>query len=651
MNLSHRWKINVLVLISCGLVGHVSAGDSVIAGSLTIEPPTLHCLGLEWEIQGDDNHNAAVSVSYRKKGDAVWREALPLLRIGQEKVWRSRELLEHWTPPMFAGSIFDLDPDTEYECRLEMSDPEGVQGNTRQQRVLRTRAVPQAAAGGRLLHVYPPGYRGPRQEPSFTGLKEAYYGPGRGDWSVVRERKVQPGDIIEVHAGLYKADYSNYVDPLQTPFHGTYVLTIDGTPEQPIVIRAAGDGEVIFDGHGAYRLFDVMAADYNYFEGITVRNTDIAFYTGIKDVLGCSGLVVRNCRLEDVGIGVMNEYAGSKNFYIADNVLIGRDDTFRLNGWSNPGRYGPSPLKSYYGIKVYGQGHVICHNYVAFFHDGICVSTHGSPEEIQDHKSVAIDIYNNDIFLMVDDFIEADGGTHNIRVMRNRGFNAAHYGLSAQPVFGGPAYFIRNLVYHVPLGGALKFGGANPAGVLAYHNTFIVENNGALGGSNVHFRNNLFMGTDHPDKPILRCQTHTSYSSIDYNGYRPNRNGRPQYQWLEPADRALRNYTPGNSKGEFFLTLAEFQEATGHEQHGRELDFDIFRDLQPPDPSRPHAVYRSESMDFRLQEDAAAVDAGVRLPNINDRFSGKAPDLGAMESGAEVPVYGPRFDLMAEKRR
>ena len=125
--------------------------------------------------------------------------------------------------------------------------------------------------------MYPPGYSGRRQEPSFTGLKEAYYGPGLGDWSVVRERKVKPGDIIEVHAGLYKADYANYVDPLQTPFHGAYVLTVDGTVEKPIVIRAAGDGEVIFDGDGVYQLFDVMAADYNYFEGITIRNTDIAF--------------------------------------------------------------------------------------------------------------------------------------------------------------------------------------------------------------------------------------------------------------------------------------------------------------------------------------------------------------------------------------
>ena len=467
MNARHRSCIAcVAAVVGFGLTAGASADDAVTAGSFLVEPPTLLCLGFEWAIQGDDNHNASVAVSYRRKGETSWRKALPLLRIGGEKVWRSREFLEYWTPRMFAGSVLDLAPDTQYECRLVMSDPDGVSGKHEQLASVRTRAVPRAFEGGRVLHVYPLDHTGPKKEPSFAGLKEAYYGPGRGDWSVVRERKVRPGDIIEVHAGLYKADFSNYVDPLGTPFHGTYVLTIDGTPDRPIMIRAAGDGEVIFDGNGAYRLFDVMAADYNYFQGLTIRNVDIAFYAGLKDVLGCSGLVVQNCRMEGVGIGVMNQYAGSKNFYIADNVLIGRDDQWRLNGWSRPGIYGSTPLKSYYAIKVFGQGHVICHNYVAYFHDGICVCTHGSPETEQSNKSVAIDIYNNDVFLMVDDFIETDGGTHNIRVMRNRGFNAAHHGLSAQPVFGGPAYFIRNLIYNVHLGGAVKHGVANPAGGL-----------------------------------------------------------------------------------------------------------------------------------------------------------------------------------------
>ncbi len=104
-------------------------------------------------------------------------------------------------------------------------------------------------------------------EPSFTSILEAYYGAGLGDWSVVWERRAQPGDTMLLHAGLYRPERLNYVDPMMTPFDGTMSLTLKGTPEKPITIKAAGDGEVIFDGAGNHRLFDVMASQYHIFDG------------------------------------------------------------------------------------------------------------------------------------------------------------------------------------------------------------------------------------------------------------------------------------------------------------------------------------------------------------------------------------------------
>ena len=38
----------------------------------------------KWKIDGDDNRNASVAVSYRRKGEQAWKEGLPLLRIGNE---------------------------------------------------------------------------------------------------------------------------------------------------------------------------------------------------------------------------------------------------------------------------------------------------------------------------------------------------------------------------------------------------------------------------------------------------------------------------------------------------------------------------------------------------------------------------------------
>src|SRR5262245_38619290 len=535
---------NVIANLSFLLFAPVSslfAADAVTPGKFVVERPTLICLGFEWQIAGDDNRNAAVEVSYRKAGETAWKEALPLLRLGGERVYRPDLGLDYTVPEMFAGSIFDLEPETEYEARFRLRDPDGVRGEPVQTVKVRTRGEPKAASGGRVLHVYPPGWRGEKQQPAFTGLKEAYFGSGHGDWAVVSERKVGPGDILLVHAGLYKGDRFKYSDALGLDFDGTYVLTAKGTPERPIVIRAAGGGEAIFDGDGAHELFNVMAADYHIFEGLTIRNAGIAFQAGLKDVLGAKGLTVRQCRLEDVGIGVNTQYSGSQDFYIADNVMIGRDDRYRLLGWYNPGAYGGNRLKSYYAVKVYGSGHVVCHNYIAYFHDGIDVCTHGSPDPEEDRRATAIDFYNNDIHLMADDFIEADGGVHNIRIMRNRGVNAAQCGLSAQPVYGGPAYYIRNVLYHVPTGCGLKFN-VKPAGMVLFHNTFITE---ALPGdfySNVLFRNNLFLGIDAPGRSVFRFSNSTAYSSYDYDGYRLNPQAKDQFQWSSPKQGLLRDY-------------------------------------------------------------------------------------------------------------
>ena len=624
-----------LFLLGCTLTAR--GEDAVIPGKFIVEPPTLLCAGFEWAVLGDDNHNATVSVRFRPVGTAEFREGLPLLRINRERIYGHSQRWTYETPNMFAGSLFDLTPDTEYECKFTMTDPDGVNGVATQTITVRTRAEPKPFVGGRTYHVYPPGYDGPKEQPAFTGLNEAYYGIGNlGDWWMVPDARVEPGDVILMHAGLYKADRWRYADPLALDFHGTYVLTKSGTPDRPIVIKAAGDGEVIFDGDGAYRLFDVMAADYTYFEGLTIRNTDIVFYAGLKHVKGSSGLTVKNCRMEDIGIGVLTHSAESKDFYIADNVLIGRHDRTKLHGWA--GFDDPAPITSYVAIKVYGQGHVICHNYVAYFHDGICIDTHGLPEEGQDRKCVSIDIYNNDIFLMADDFVEADGGVHNIRIFRNRGLNAYHSALSGQPVFGGPAYYIRNVCYQIPTR-ALKFS-IRPAGLIVYNNTFCGPVRPSR-YSNGHFRNNLFLGTQ-DDRPALTTSTYTAYTSFDYNGYRRKPASADQFVWWSPPAGTLRDYRDDGITTLRFKTLAAFSQATGQERHGVWVDYDVFENVARPDPAHPERVYTMDKLDFRLKPGSAAIDAGCLLPTITDGFTGRRPDLGAYERGVPLPVYGPR---------
>ena len=625
----------ILVILSPGLCAQTSAvKNQTKTNEFIVEPPTLICAGFEWTISGDENRNASVAVQYRKMGSTAWKHGLPLLRIGGEKVYGHEQRWVYTTEDMFAGSIFNLEPATVYECRFQLTDPDGVEGPDTHIVTVETKSEPEPYAHGQVYHVYPPGYEGPKESPAFTGLNEAYYGGGNtGDWWNVPEPRVQPGDVILVHAGLYKGDRMKYADVLALDFHGAYVFTQKGTPERPIAIKAAGDGEVIFDGDGAYRLFDVMAADYHYFEGLTIRNTDVVFYAGLKRVMGSKGLTVKNCRMEDIGIAVMTYSADSKDFYIADNIMIGRHDPDTLVGWY--GLKEPSPLTSYYAIKVYGQSHVVCHNYIAYFHDGICVDTHGLPEAGK--KTVSVDFYRNDIFNMADDFIEADGGSHNIRVFENRGFNAYHAALSAQPAFGGPVYFIRNICYNVP-GTALKYT-IRPAGILTYNNTFIAE--AAINNfSNGHFRNNLFIGPQE-DRPALSATTYTSYSSFDYNGYRKKRAAN-NFRLRYPTSPSLNHADDRELSFREFPSLKEFSRSTGYETHGVELEGEIFENVPLPDPEKRGHIYPVRGYVFRLKASSPAVDGGTVLPNITDGFNGAAPDLGALERGGELPHYGPR---------
>ena len=107
------------------------------------EPATLVSLGFEWRIDGDDNRNASVAVSYRRRSESAWKEGLPLLRIGLERI--NENALQYVTPNGFAGSIFDLEPATDYECRFVMSDSDGIEGKTENVVSVRTRLAKSRA--------------------------------------------------------------------------------------------------------------------------------------------------------------------------------------------------------------------------------------------------------------------------------------------------------------------------------------------------------------------------------------------------------------------------------------------------------------------------------------------------------------------------
>ncbi len=556
-------------------------------GEPVAEPATFVSLGVRWPVVGDANADAAITVHYRRRGEAAWREAMPLFRTDPESVSDENRVPGGW---LFAGSIVDLVPDTEYEVALALTDPDG--GNTQRALVMRTRAEPREPAGMRVRHVVPAGAadRGPgtgAPGDPFRGLRAA-------------QAAASPGDLFLLHAGVY-AD-------------GTWTIDRHGAPERPIIYRGAGDGEAILDGGGRERLVSANGVKHVWLEGLTLRKAKFLF-------VGHSGsdFVVRGCRFEVVGTGITainGGYDESRGFVITDNVIQGPTIWPRSQG-----------IEDINGVLITGAGHVVAYNRMRNLGDGVHGTEHG--------RLSASDIYNNDIEGSTDDGIEGDNADTNVRIFRNRITNVFS-GISAQPSNGGPMYIFRNLVYNT-LYSPFKLHN-DTSGVLIFHNTAVrkgipwhIEPGGET-VNDVVTRNNLFIGTT---GPALRSTGDMIRCDFDSDGY--GGAGGPgsllaffsvfaewNGQTYGTPDAARRSGLLYRRRGAVLVN------ARGNFASG----------LEPP--GNPSNRFAPDKTDLRLDPASLAVDAGVVLPNFNDGFTGKAPDLGCCELGQPLPHYGPR---------
>ena len=179
-----------------------------------------------------------------------------------------------------------------------------------------------------------------------------------------------------------------------------------------------------------------------------------------------------------------------------------------------------------------------------------------------------------------------------------------------------------------------------------YNNTVTTETS-AGSSANSHWRNNLMLGQN-VSASIFTVNTNTNYSSSDYNGFRPNP-GNESFQWNSPPFDVPMIKADGTSAAKIenrrYPTLQAYSQATKQDQHSVLVDYDIFMKvakLDAKDLATVQKLYKAEDLDFRLKPGSAAVDKGIALPNVTDGFAGAAPDLGALEVGQPMPVYGPR---------
>lgn len=576
-----RAAIKCVILISLILATNASADNDITNfREFFVDPPTLECLGFRWYIDGDDNSDATVQLNYRKAGVSAWNDALPMLRVNREET--NKDYSPFTCENLFAGSILNLEPGTEYEVSFLLRDPDGASADTTL--TVSTRAVPEAPEPLRTLHVYPADFAGDNAD--YKGLYRAL-------------TDVKAGDLVLIHGGEYTVPSTSM----------SLQILRSGTEENPIVFRGAGDGEVVVASDRRVRIFDVTGADHLFFEGITIRGGKYGIYSADS-----SWLTVRNCKIERQeinGIQTMSEL--SEGWYIADNEIIGANIDWYPRKEENP---------SYTGVNLYGRGHIVCYNRIANWWDCIAIYDYDVPVSDLSLQCTAIDFYNNDLSEAVDDGIESDYGCHNIRIYNNRIRNA-HTGLSAQPTYGGPIYFIGNEVYNIT---SLPLKLHNYCtGLEIYHNT-LVSANQAFDSvdiwQNATLRNNLFLGAT---RYCLETGSPDPRTTLDYNGY-----------FKVSEDRFIK------WNGERYLTLEAFQAGTGFEEHGIMVDYSSFAGA---DIAIEGQTYSTDDFNLTLASSAAAIDAGLVLPTVNDSFVGNAPDMGCHEYGAKATHYGPRNDI------
>jgi len=196
---------------------------------------------------------------------------------------------------------------------------------------------------------------------------------------------------------------------------------------------------------------------------------------------------------------------------------------------------------------------------------------------------------------------------------------------------GGPNYFMRNVMFNI-IHESFKISRFSQGDVIM-HNTVIKAGDGLGIHTSEPFdhaliTHNLFIGgrTSQGAKyggyspgrgRGVDAQNFGGHCVIDFNAYASHG---------MPFEGKIRSWTFNKLPG------------TEFEPHGMLVTLDVL--TNPIFPDDPAKVY--DPPDLRIKPESAIQDTAAPFPNANDISQDKAPDIGAYEVGADLPVYGPR---------
>jgi len=627
------------------------AVDSVTLHSLETYG-TFHAGGITATVSGDDNLNAAADLQWRPNGESSFRPAHPLTRID---------------PTHFVGSLFWLNPGTDYEVQVTVTDPDGVSGDPTLVAALKTRSDTLAEPGTRTWYASPTG-------------NDANSGADSGNAFRTIQRAAnlsQPGDLILILPGLYRESVN---------------VPRSGTANQPIVFRGSGAG-VVVDGadegidsgaswtleNGVYsritgfqtghvatekgRLYkysalaelQAMAAGFPggfYFDGtklyvkfsdgsspqshkmhvaryedgfylnslshIRIENVEIRHFGSGSYGKGvylryCSNVTVRLCRIHDVESAGIWIKGGSQN--LAEENEIWDTSIF---GWPWDLAKGSSAENN--GIVLtneIGRGNVVRRNTIHGTFNGIGPCGSSAPPTGVTNET---DLYDNILYEHTDDGMEPEGYCSNVRIWSNN-LRDVHMVFAVAPAAPGPTYILRNVGYRFGntrtsqkdgyTASALKInsGYSTPIGPLyLYHNTFWTDSPATDAVALLNPGYSTFI------KARNNIMAGTQYTLYKVNPVVLDWN----YDDLLTTDSTRLVSWLGTRYG----SMGQFQAGTGQELKGLSAD---------------PAFLNAAGGDFHLSKGSALIDRGFVMPGINDHYAGPGPDVGALESSPPFP--------------
>lgn len=451
-----------------------------------------------------------------------------------------------------------------------------------------------------------------------------------------------PGTPYEVELSLEKtgrrASVSVRTWSEEFPIAQTVVVQDSNTP---LVVNKSGspDGYVLYthapdratatvDVAGRHTLCVEVRASYVILRGLTLKN---AQQHGMQLFGGCHDVVIEGCdisgwgRVADDGWGKDYDAAIYSKDRALKRVIVQRnrlhDPRSNSNNWrqaraiSNP-REPTHPQGPQTVVFWDSEGnHVIRYNtvdsddehcYNDCFGAGANFSVRGFPNQDSD-------IYGNFLSHCWDDAIESEGANGNVRIWGNY-LTECYVGVACASVSVGPLYVWRNVsdVMRVApgqwSGGFLKTSDKLGGGrVFVFHNTILQPLRG----------------------PAEEKETAGAQVGLGWGG--PMVNVTSRNNILHVTRTAITN-RKNDLLGDHDYDLYTGRSAlpVGQEQHGIK---------GTPIYAEDNGL-RDGKGSFSLSSASPGYDAGVRLPNFNDQYTGKAPDIGAQEAGTPPLEFG-----------